>query len=610
MGEFPTYRLQHHPVSNYLGMHLRLFLLLLGSASLTEARRLITGESNPGAVLLQTKSTQSLFTGTPSSHFFEEDAAEPPSPSEQVFDTAPHDVGSGSVPMPVPEETALMAFEMPPAPPITDNGHSLEGPVLETLGSATRGSEEPAPFSVEPPLSNLAAQAVDFSQWRTLELQRLQAHLSSKSKHTKAEFDFDRKAEFDFDAERKRRAKAAKEAAGRPKKDEEEKDAENNEESSEKEARDEKAETKEKDRGHGREDRDHGQGREDRDRDQAERKATADEAEASEAEAEEEKAEAEQEVEDEAERRGPQKPADKDEVIVEGPHSAEEDEGIEPGTVEKAEAEEAPADNNEEYTETQTVPTQTDSDNMEPAEEYTEVPTQVTRRGAGGDTEQSYAPPHDAGRWREAAPAPCPVSDLGPQHGGSCTPQCTWSCDTPKCDELCEPICQAPKCETRCPGMSTKGCSMECTKPHCAVVCSKSICAKGGCPSCTTKCGQPQCKLQCPKSQSCKNVCEQPQCEWKCKAPLDCPKPKCKMVCETPKKCLTSSFAQKLPSLSAGQIAVQSFTAPVPAASNHKARTAPRSSLVDVQVRHRPRMHSPLWKAPQPQQRLVSMPVL
>merc|ERR1719498_1804285 len=110
-------------------------------------------------------------------------------------------------------------------------------------------------------------------------------------------------------------------------------------------------------------------------------------------------------------------------------------------------------------------------------------------------------------------------------------------------------------------------------------------------------------------SQPCKNVCEQPQCEWRCKAPSNCPRPTCKMICETPKKCHTTSFMEKLPPLSAGQLSVASFVAPTMSVTADRnegdASPAADSSRVDVNVRS--------FAAPdhiEPQQRVVSMPVL
>lgn len=222
-----------------------------------------------------------------------------------------------------------------------------------------------------------------------------------------------------------------------------------------------------------------------------------------------------------------------------------------------------------------------------------------------------------------AAATPSPSGKLGPQHGGHCTPTCTWSCESPTCDEVCEPVCQAPRCETRCAGPSMKGCSMECAKPHCSVVCPKG-CPSEGCPSCSTKCGEPQCKLQCPKTQQCETVCEQPQCDWNCKAPLDCPKPKCSMVCESPEKCKSSSFSAELPPLKPGQLAVQSFTAPSAAAHmvveqdperqdgmwQAAAPGAPVSNAVmDVHVRSAAAAYAKNL-AHRPWHRIVSMPVL
>eukprot|EP00928_Gymnodinium_smaydae_P028903 TRINITY_DN21917_c0_g2_i1.p1 TRINITY_DN21917_c0_g2~~TRINITY_DN21917_c0_g2_i1.p1 ORF type:complete len:965 (+),score=261.52 TRINITY_DN21917_c0_g2_i1:172-3066(+) len=142
-----------------------------------------------------------------------------------------------------------------------------------------------------------------------------------------------------------------------------------------------------------------------------------------------------------------------------------------------------------------------------------------------------------------------------------CTPQCTWRCETPVCDEVCEPECEAPQCEVRCSQPDLSQCHMACDKPQCSVMCPERLCATGGCPSCATQCQEPQCFLQCPAKQQCRDVCEQPKCRWNCKAPRDCPKPQCKMVCEQQSGCPGSTFAA-MPPLQPGETAVKAFTAP------------------------------------------------
>eukprot|EP00929_Paragymnodinium_shiwhaense_P111999 TRINITY_DN8024_c0_g1_i1.p1 TRINITY_DN8024_c0_g1~~TRINITY_DN8024_c0_g1_i1.p1 ORF type:complete len:874 (+),score=237.56 TRINITY_DN8024_c0_g1_i1:68-2689(+) len=161
------------------------------------------------------------------------------------------------------------------------------------------------------------------------------------------------------------------------------------------------------------------------------------------------------------------------------------------------------------------------------------------------------------GTESEAVRMPAAFSET-PTH---CTPQCTWKCSTPKCDEVCEPICEAPRCETRCDGADISQCHMECAEPHCSVFCPERTCPEGGCPSCSTQCAEPTCRLQCPGSQPCRNVCEQPQCDWKCRAPTDCPEPQCSMVCEHPHGCPGSTHTS-MPPLHAGETAVAHFVAP------------------------------------------------
>jgi hypothetical protein len=206
---------------------------------------------------------------------------------------------------------------------------------------------------------------------------------------------------------------------------------------------------------------------------------------------------------------------------------------------------------------------------------------------------------------RPAAQTP---DKLGPQHGGHCTPKCTWSCDKPVCEEVCTPVCQPPKCETRCTSISTKGCSMECQKPHCATECRRAPCPAKDCPACQTRCGEPQCKLMCPNWQPCETVCEQPICDWKCQAPSTCREPQCSMVCESPKKCQTSRFTAALPELQEGQIAVETFLAPtvgVQAARENEDSQAP--NMIDVRVKSRAAAHA---QARRPRERMISMPVL
>lgn len=186
------------------------------------------------------------------------------------------------------------------------------------------------------------------------------------------------------------------------------------------------------------------------------------------------------------------------------------------------------------------------------AEEDLEEPVVVTR------TRKSR---QDRSRFEEAVPEVL---------GDSCTPTCTWSCESQKCDQVCSPVCKAPMCETRCAGMSFDGCVMDCAKPQCVVMCPpKSLCATGNCPSCTTQCSEPQCKMKCPPSNLCRSICEEPQCEWSCKAPTSCPKPECQMLCESPKKCGRYNFTKQLPPLSPGESAVQTFAAFVPEKRRH-----------------------------------------
>lgn len=143
----------------------------------------------------------------------------------------------------------------------------------------------------------------------------------------------------------------------------------------------------------------------------------------------------------------------------------------------------------------------------------------------------------------------------------SCTPQCTWACDSPKCDEVCTPKCKPPVCETRCPNTpDLSQCCIECDQPQCSVQCPASACPNMGCPQCTTSCSEPHCKLTCSGEQSCQTVCEHPDCEWECSAPTDCPAPKCQMMCEQPPDCMGSTY-QQLPPLQSGEMSVQSFEA-------------------------------------------------
>lgn len=151
-------------------------------------------------------------------------------------------------------------------------------------------------------------------------------------------------------------------------------------------------------------------------------------------------------------------------------------------------------------------------------------------------------------------------AQLLPDHS-SCTPKCTWQCDTPRCDEVCAPECEPPRCETRCSSPDLSGCQMECNEPHCAVVCPHSNCPSQTCAECQTTCSEPMCKLQCANDQPCHSVCEHPNCQWKCSAPTECPSPQCHMVCEQPHNCMGSTF-QQIPELGPGEVSVQSFVAP------------------------------------------------
>eukprot|EP00747_Dinoflagellata_sp_TGD_P205796 gnl/TRDRNA2_/TRDRNA2_79532_c0_seq3.p1 gnl/TRDRNA2_/TRDRNA2_79532_c0~~gnl/TRDRNA2_/TRDRNA2_79532_c0_seq3.p1 ORF type:complete len:273 (+),score=30.46 gnl/TRDRNA2_/TRDRNA2_79532_c0_seq3:135-953(+) len=157
------------------------------------------------------------------------------------------------------------------------------------------------------------------------------------------------------------------------------------------------------------------------------------------------------------------------------------------------------------------------------------------------------------------ASSPSPASD-------SCTPQCTWKCDSPTCDQVCKPDCQQPRCQTRCSKADTSGCTMKCNEPRCMVVCPDRPCAGEECPKCTTKCTQPECRLECLSPQPCHTVCAQPQCNWDCRKPDHCPTPKCSLVCEEPRACSNTKFtgSTEMPALGSGEQIVSSFAASEP----------------------------------------------
>merc|ERR1719498_9074 len=79
----------------------------------------------------------------------------------------------------------------------------------------------------------------------------------------------------------------------------------------------------------------------------------------------------------------------------------------------------------------------------------------------------------------------------------SCMPQCTWACESQKCDQVCAPKCGQALCSTRCKNFDTQNCKMKCGKPDCKVVCPKKFCAGQSCPACKTECGKPVCKMEC-----------------------------------------------------------------------------------------------------------------
>lgn len=142
-----------------------------------------------------------------------------------------------------------------------------------------------------------------------------------------------------------------------------------------------------------------------------------------------------------------------------------------------------------------------------------------------------------------------------------CTPQCTWQCESRKCNQICEPWCQAPRCETRCSLPDFSSCHPQCDTPHCTVACP-SGCAASDCNQCKTMCTEPMCFMRCPGMQPCRNVCELPKCDWHCKEPKHCPAPLCKMVCEPPKNCPHTTWHEQLPPKLKNEISVQAFRAP------------------------------------------------
>lgn len=162
-----------------------------------------------------------------------------------------------------------------------------------------------------------------------------------------------------------------------------------------------------------------------------------------------------------------------------------------------------------------------------------------------------------------------------------CTPQCSWQCESVKCDEACQPVCKPPRCQTRCKGFDTSACRMECEEPNCAVVCPKRDCPGGNCPQCYTTCSKPVCRMRCAEhEQPCRNVCTHPECKWDCHAPKDCPRPKCEMHCEPPKDCTDPAFSisREFPPLEPGERETTSV-APSANASAEGATTTEESVL-------------------------------
>lgn len=143
----------------------------------------------------------------------------------------------------------------------------------------------------------------------------------------------------------------------------------------------------------------------------------------------------------------------------------------------------------------------------------------------------------------------------------SCTPKCTWGCESKKCDQTCAPKCSPAICSTRCKGFNTQSCQMKCDQPNCKVVCPKHFCPGKDCAACKTECAKPACKMQCKgDDQPCHHVCAQPKCAWVCKEPKECPKPKCSMKCEKPRNCLDNSrMVTQLPPLEKGETEVVAF---------------------------------------------------
>jgi len=162
-------------------------------------------------------------------------------------------------------------------------------------------------------------------------------------------------------------------------------------------------------------------------------------------------------------------------------------------------------------------------------------------------------------QWCDKQKAKC--SGQGSPALSSCTPKCTWGCESAKCDQTCAPKCQPALCSTRCKGFNTQSCQMKCDQPNCKVVCPKHFCPGKDCAACKTECGKPACKMQCKgDEQPCQNVCAQPKCAWVCKQPKACPKPKCSMKCEKPRDCLDNSrMVTQLPPLEPGETEVVAF---------------------------------------------------
>lgn len=116
-------------------------------------------------------------------------------------------------------------------------------------------------------------------------------------------------------------------------------------------------------------------------------------------------------------------------------------------------------------------------------------------------------------------------------------PQCSYECDSQKCDAICSPKCSQIDCTVICNPEDVPG---VCNNPNCDIEFASNQNFLEQCPLAEILCEELSCN---PIDRPCEIVCQEIQCSWDCQKPSLCPLPFCTLECKRA-SCEFSSYSK------------------------------------------------------------------